>query len=138
MASHPLTVHVPEALYQRLKRRAEAARHSVEAELLAVVATGLPTAETLPPDLSDLLDQMTLLDDDALWQAARHHLDVEVAARLEALNLQAQREGKLDVTEQAERDQLVRQYEQAMLVRAQAIRLLHERGHDVRPLGPRL
>ena len=76
MTIQPVTLNLPGHLYNRLKRRADQAHRTVEAELLEVVASAVPVAVGL-----------------------------------------------------------VRQYERAMLVRAQATVLLKQRGHDVSELA---
>lgn len=126
----PVTLTLPAVLYERLQRRANQARHTVEDELLEVVATALPTEDALPPDLSEALSPLPLLDDTALWRAARSHLAAEFAAELEQLHIKRQREG-LTEGETHTLARLVRQYERAMLVRAQAAAILKKRGHDV-------
>jgi plasmid stability protein len=128
-----LTLHVPETLFTRLKERADQAHRSVEAETLVVLATAVPLSEALPADLAEALEPLGLLDDDALREAARHRLTPEVAAQIDQLHLKQQREG-LTEAERQTLAALVRQYEQTMLVRAQAAALLKQRGHDVRDL----
>jgi hypothetical protein len=128
-----VTVNVPSALYDRLERRAVQTHRTVEDVLLDVLATAVPVADELPSDLADALSPLTLLDDAALWRAARSHLPTEVAAQLEALHLKRQREGLTD-SETETLARLVRQYERAMLVRAQAAALLKQRGYDVAEL----
>ncbi|MEK9163946.1 MAG: hypothetical protein AAB342_01175 [Chloroflexota bacterium] len=130
MAVQSITLNLPSALYNRLKRRAEQTRRTVEAELLEVVATAVPIADELPPDLAEAISPLALLDDEALWRAARSHLPAEAASQMEELHLKRQREG-LSEAEQQTLARLVRQYERAMLVRAQAAALLKQRGHDV-------
>ena len=130
MAVRSITLNLPSALYNRLKQRAEQTRRTVEAELLEVVATAVPIADELPPDLAEAISPLALLDDEALWRAARSHLPAEAASQMEELHLKRQREG-LSEAEQQTLARLVRQYERAMLVRAQAAALLKQRGHDV-------
>src|SRR5262245_57658278 len=130
MTSQTLTLQVPEVLYSRLKQRAEQAQRTVEAETLELLAATVPAAEELPADLQQALAPLALLDDEALQHAARSRLGAEAAAELEALHLKQQREG-LTEAEAQRRGDLVRQYERAMLVRAQALALLRQRGHDV-------
>ncbi len=130
MKGHTLTLNVPPVLYDQLKCRAELANRSVEAETLDVLATAVPAADQLPADLEEALAPLTLLDDEALWRAARSRLGEEAAAELEALHLKRQREG-LTEAEGQRTAALVRQFERAMLVRAQAADLLRHRGHDV-------
>ena len=133
MTVQSITVNLPSALYNRLKRRAEQTRRTVEAELLEVVATAVPIADELPPDLAEAISPLALLDDEALWRAARSHLPAEAASQMEEMHLKRQREG-LSEAEQQTLARLVRQYECAMLVRAQAAALLKQRGYDVSEL----
>lgn len=133
MTVQSVTLNLPRALYDRLERRAAQTQRTVEDVLLDVLATAVPLADELPSDLAEALSPLTLLDDAALWRAARSHLPTEVAAELEALHLKRQREGLTD-TETQTLARLVRQYERAMLVRAQAAALLKQRGYDVAEL----
>jgi hypothetical protein len=98
-----------------------------------VVATAVPALEELPQDLEDAISPLALLDDEALWRAARTHLSVDVSERLEELHTKRRREGLTDAEAQT-LAALLRQYERAMLVRAQAAALLKQRGHDVSSL----
>ncbi len=133
MTVHAVTLNLPQALYKRLERRAAQARRTVEDELIEVVAAAVPVGDELPPDLDEALSPLALLDDEALWRAARSHLPAETAARLERLHLKRQREG-LTSAEARTLNNLMRQYERAMLVRAQAAALLKQRGYDVSDL----
>ena len=133
MAVQAVTLHLPSPLYERLKQRAEQTHRSVEAELLEVVAAAVPVADDLPADLAQVISPLALLDDEALWRAARSHLPAEAAAQMEQLHLKRQRQG-LTGSEAEALAGLVRHYEQAMLVRAQAAALLKERGYDVAEL----
>ncbi|HKZ86096.1 MAG TPA: hypothetical protein VJ793_20870 [Anaerolineae bacterium] len=133
MTVQSVTLNLPSALYARLKQRAERSRRTVEAELLEVVAAAVPIADELPVDLNEAISPLTLLDDDALWRAARSRLAPEAAADMERLHLKRQHEG-LSEAEAQSLAGLVRQYERAMLVRAQAAALLKQRGFDVSEL----
>jgi len=133
MATQTLTLNVPENLFTCLKQRADRSNRSVEAEMLEVLASAVPLAEEFPADLTEALEPLALLDDAALWEAARHRLAPEVAAQLDQLHVKQQREG-LTEGERQTLAALVRHYERSMLVRAQAAALLKQRGHDVRDL----
>jgi hypothetical protein len=98
-----------------------------------VVTTAVPLVEDLPPDLAEAISPLAALDDEALWRAARSRLPADDAERLEELSSKQQREGLTDV-EADETARLLRRYERAMLVRAQAAALLKRRGHDVSSL----
>jgi hypothetical protein len=101
--------------------------------LLDVLASAIPASDALPAELAEALAPLGVLDDAALWRAARSHLPTSAAVRLEVLHLKRQSEG-LTESEAASAARLVRQYERAMLVRARAAALLKQRGHDVSSL----
>jgi plasmid stability protein len=77
MTIQSVTLNLPDALYNRLKRRAEQTHRTVETELLEVVASAVPVADELPTDLNEAISPLALLDDEALWRAARNHLPEE-------------------------------------------------------------
>jgi len=121
---------MPEPLFRELQQRAAQASRSIEDETLEVLAAAVPVMEKLPADLAAALSSLALLDNDGLWQAARSHLARAAAVELEDLHHKRQREGITDAETQ-KMAHLVRQYEQAMLLRAQAVALLKQRGQDV-------
>jgi len=83
--------------------------------------------------LAETISSLAHLDDETLQRAARSHFPTEKAAELEVLHLKRQDEGL--TTDEAQRAaELTRQYERAMLIRAQATALLMQRGHDVSAL----
>lgn len=98
-----------------------------------LLVDALPGESTLPRHLDAAIAPLALLDDEALWQAARTSVPTDIASELEELHLQQQREGLSD-REAARGAMLLRHYERTMLVRAEAARLLHERGRDVSSL----
>ncbi len=133
MTIQAVTLHLPSSLYERLKRRAEQADRTVEAELLDVVTTAVPTEDLLPAYLEEAVAPLAMLDDAALWRAARSHLPKKTSAQIERLHLKRQREGLTNTeTESLVND--MRQYERTLLVRARAAALLKQRGHDVSEL----
>lgn len=133
MAGYAVTLQLPAPLYDRFRSRAERTQRSVEAELLEAVATVASEEDDLSESLTRAVADLELLDDEGLWRAARARLSEPVRARLEALNFKQQDEG-LTPTEKEDLEQLVHQYDRAVLLRAQAARLLKERGHDVSEL----
>jgi hypothetical protein len=130
MATQTVTVEFPEHLYRELQSRAAQAQRTIEDELLATFTMSMPENSALPADFVSVLDSLALLDNDSLWRAARSRLATEAAAELEELHQKQQREGLTAQEAQAEAA-LIRQYERAMLVRAQAAALLHDRGEDI-------
>ncbi len=133
MNVQPVTLNLPKSLYNRIRRRAEKSRRTVEAELLDVVAAAIPASEELSEELADAILGLQLLEDESLWRAARSHLPAESVTEMERLHQKRQQEG-LSETEIQTLNGLMRQYERFMLVRAQAAVLLNQRGHDVSSL----
>lgn len=133
MAAHPITLRLPEPLYAHFQSRARKTRRTLEAELLDAVATVAADEEQLPQDVARVIADLELLNTEELWLVARNRLSEETRADLEALNLKQQREA-LTPAEQERLEQLVHEYDRAVLLRAEAARLLKERGQDVSEL----
>ncbi|XXY50710.1 hypothetical protein WME91_06155 [Sorangium sp. So ce269] len=131
MAVQAVTVNLPEPLYERLARRASKMHRTVEAELVEAVATLVPEEpDELPADMAEAIAALHLLDDEALWRAARSCLAPQKAADLEDLHIKRQGEG-LSSSETEALETLMREYTRIMLVRSRAAALLKQRGHDV-------
>ena len=153
MAMQTLTIALPDDLHEKLRDRARSSQRSVEEALTDLLIDALPLESTLPRDLDAAIAPLALLNDDALWHAARGGLPADVASELEGLHLQQQRAGS-SARESAREALLLRQYERTVLVRAEAAhgrqtesapgrtilvraeaaRLLHECGQDVSAL----
>lgn len=133
MSIHPILVKLPNQLYRRVEKRAKQTKRSVESELLAVVAQAMATEDELPEELSNLLEELSLLDDKALWRVARKGMKASETTQMEKLHFQRQQKGLSESDSQA-LARLVQQYEKHMLLRAQAIALLKQRGHDISKL----
>ncbi len=131
MAAPAVTLRLPMPLYDHFQSRAERSHRSLEAELLDAVAAA--AEEELSSELSAAIADLELLNDEELWRAARNQLSQDVRSQLEALNYKQQRD-ELTPAEKETLDQLVHQYDRAVLLRAEAARLLKERGHDVSEL----
>jgi hypothetical protein len=130
MAAHAVTLQLPAPLYDLFQGRAERAHRSLEEELLDAVATAATDEEKLSQEMTKALEDLKLLSDEELLRAARNRLSDEARSQLERLNLKQQRE-KLTSAEKERLEQLVREYDEAMLLRAETLLLLKERGHDV-------
>jgi len=133
LAAHAVTLRIPAPLYDHFQNRAERAQRSLEAELLDAVATVAADEEKLSDDMAKAVADLDLLSDDELWLAARNHLSDAARSQLEALNFKQQKTG-LTASERETLEQLVGQYDRAVLLRAEAARLLQERGHEVSEL----
>ncbi len=130
MTAHAITLHLPETLYQRFRQRAEWTHRSLETELLEAVASAASTEDELAPALIEAVEALEGLDDGELWRLAREAMSPEASQELEALHFKQRDEG-LSEDEDATRAKLIHEYERTMLVRAQAAKLLKDRGHDV-------
>lgn len=128
-----ITVNLPDDLYQQVARRAQRMQSSLEDELVAVVASALSTDEVLPATTLDALAQLAYLHDDELWQATQVVLSSDENVQMQHLLHKRQAEG-LTPIEQAETQRLLQRYDYIMLVRAQAMAILHTRGHNVSTL----
>jgi hypothetical protein len=132
MAAHPVTLRLPGPLYAHFQSRARQTRRTLEAELLDAVAVAADE-EQLPQDVARAVADLRLLSTEELWMVARNRLSERTRSALEALNLKQQREA-LTPAEQERLEQLVLEYDCAVLLRAEAARLLKERGQNVSEL----
>lgn len=130
MTAHAVTLRLPTPLFDHFRHRAERTRRSLEAEILEVVATAAADAEELPADVVRAIEDLRLLSDQELWRTARNRLSEAESTRLEALSSK-QQEQSLTSREKKRLENLVEQYDRAVLLRAEAARLLKARGHDV-------
>ena len=130
MTVYPITVNVPGAAYEQIKRAAQKRRRPIDELFIEAIVAAAPALGNVSPDMNVPLAQMTYLNDAALWQAARSTLMPEQRARLAALH-EVQQRRPLSSEEQAEEQALLKLYREVVLVRAQAAVLLKQRGYDV-------
>jgi hypothetical protein len=133
MASPPLTVQLPDLLYDHLRTRAEQSKRTMQEELVHVVAMAVPSQSLLPESLQQALDQLDTLSDDKLWEAAALHVADASVDRLDELS-NDRRSRPLTPAELTEQTQLLLDCDRVMLVRAKAAQLLQQRGHDISTL----
>lgn len=137
MAGRSVTLELPEALYDRLQRRAVAARRSLGDEVVLVLATAAPgDDERLPAELEDELARVEAPADASLWRLAQERLPARTAKRMQALQFKRQLEG-LSGDERRLEVALAAEYDRHMVVRSKALLLLKQRGHDIgEPVSP--
>lgn len=128
MPAHAITLHLPETLYERFRQRAEWTHRSVETELLDAVASA--ASGEVSPELMKTVEALNELADEELWRFARAAMPQEASQELEALHFKQRNKG-LSPAEEATRVRLIHDYERIMLIRAQAAKLLKDRGHDI-------
>jgi hypothetical protein len=130
MAVHPVTINLSENVYRQIKRAAELVRRPVDEVVTEAVVAAAPVMDAPASTLRAELAQMAYLNDAALWKAARSALSKDQRQQLEALHDKQQRAG-LTPAEQAREHALTNLYRETLLVRAQAVALLQQRGYDV-------
>ncbi|MEI7895344.1 MAG: hypothetical protein WCI05_19765 [Myxococcales bacterium] len=133
MTVQAVTVSLPSQLYERLARRAQRARRTVEAELVDAVATLPDEPDEVPADMAEAIAALHLLGVEDLWRAAGQSLAREKADLIEELHLKRQREG-LSASEIEALATLMKEYTRIMLVRSRSAALLKQRGRDVSAL----
>lgn len=133
MSVHAITLHLPETLYERFRQRAKWSHRSLETEVLDAVASAASEDGELSPELLQSLEALDQMADEELWRLARQAMPREASEELEALHFK-QRDKGLSPDEDAARATLIYDYERTMLVRAQAAKLLKDRGHDISKL----
>jgi hypothetical protein len=130
MTVQPITLNLPETVYEQIRHAAEKAQRPVDEVLVEAVTAVAPIMDTASEKLRTALAQMAYLNDAALWQAARATMPAEQREHLESLHHQQQRQ-RLTAEEQAEEQALLTLYRETLLIRAQAAVLLKQRGYDV-------
>ena len=136
MGLQTVTLRLPNLLYQRIERRAYKMNRSIEDELVNVVTEALPSLADLPSDITDEMAQLAFLTDSELLQTVTITVRPQESERMEALLFKQQREG-LTAKEQQGVNRLLHRYDQIMLIRAQAMLLLKERGLKMPNLNKR-
>lgn len=127
----PITLQLPDRLYQRLVNTAQATQRSLESVILHALSVGSPPDwDDVPSVFQTDLAALDRLDDATLWKIA---LGRKLAAELirydELLDLN--REGILTDAERLELTDLRTEADRFMLRKAQAAALLRWRGHQV-------
>jgi plasmid stability protein len=125
-----ITLNLPDEQYQLLKQQAEQNNHTVEEEAYKLLNQSLPHEDA---ELEEKVAALVLLDDKALWNVAQNRLSSKVIKKSENLHFKRESEG-LTQNETEQLAALVKKYDEIILLRSEAIRLLMERGKDVSSL----
>lgn len=133
MPTQNVTIALPEHLYLRLQRIAQANRQPLAEVLLHVVEVGSPPSwEEAPAALQADLAALDRLHDEALWHIARScRTEAEMERYQELLDKHANE--NIQPAERAELTRLRQDAERFMLRKAQAAALLRWRGHTLPP-----
>ncbi len=130
MGVQSITLNLPEAIFEQIRRAAEKMKRPISDVLREAVAAAAPVMDGASSDMRAALAHLAYLNDAALWQAARATMTAEQRERLQHLHDKHQRE-KVTGEEQTEEQALLELYRDTLLIRAQATVLLKMRGYDV-------
>lgn len=127
-----VTIELPESVYQSARRLAEATGMSLDAVLQASIARTVPPLDDVPADQAADLAALALLDDGALWRAARATMPPNEQTEMHEL-LDSQGVGDLDSAGKGRLDELLAEYGLLTVRKAHAYMLLARRGYRVPP-----
>lgn len=130
MTVYPVTVNLPEQVYQQIKHAARTVHRPVSDFVTEAVVAAAPVMDAPASSLRVDLAHMAYLNDAALWQAARSTLSSEQRQQLQDLHDKQQSIG-LTPEEAVDEQALVKLYRETLLVRAQAVALLQRRGYEI-------
>ncbi len=133
MSSYPITLPVPDYVYDRARQLADSTEQPIE----KILVEQLEGAFSEPLPLLPVTEQTELaalahLSVEALWTIAREQMPDANQHQLEAL-MDANSSGAITELQRKELHGLVEQGQQLMLRKAQAAALLTERGFQVTP-----
>jgi len=125
-----ITLSLPETTFHKLKRATEFNQRSINDLVVALIETLVPAQQ-----VNDWT-AMHFLSDADLWAAMQPMFSQNQQTRLHDLNHDA---GERDLTEleQAEQNELLVAYHQAIIRRSQAMSILKLRGHTLPHEQPR-
>lgn len=126
-----ITIHLSESVYQRVKQTADIMSLSLETVIAEAVSLLLPSLEQdMPSTWRQDLASLALLSDAQLWKVAHQQMDAAQQLQLEQL-AEMQKQRPLSPASQSELDELMQKAQHVMLSKAEASRLLAQRGHQV-------
>jgi hypothetical protein len=129
--SAPITLQLPDRLYQRLVSTARATQRSLEEVMIHALEVGSPPDwDDVPEAFQADLAALDRLANAALWTIARSHQPSTEMVRYDEL-LDLNQDGSLSDSEKLELSQLRRAADAFMLSKAHAAVLLRWRGHLV-------
>ncbi len=131
MNEQTIIVTLPNSVYDRIRTTAQATSLTSEEVIKQSVILLLPAFESdIPPNFRLSLTKLSLLNDIQLWKAANSVMKNSMQIRLEKL-AKLQKYRTLTENEQSELDSLMDEAQQIMLCKAEARRILAQRGHII-------
>lgn len=131
MTVQTITLDLPQDIYQRLQRMAEATHQPVEEVMFQTIRGNLPpSVDDLPSELRDKLASLHNLSDKALWAIAKESLPPDQWRRHEHL-LRKNQAGTLTNAEREELARLRAATDRFVFRRSYALALLKWRGYTL-------
>ena len=131
MNEQTIAVTLPNSIYDRIKATAQATALTSEEVIKQSVALLLPAFESnIQTDFRLKLTELPLLNDIQLWKTANSVMNSSKQIRLEEL-AELQKMQSLTESEQSELENLMNEAQQVMLCKAEARRILTQRGHII-------
>jgi hypothetical protein len=131
MTVQTIQIQLPDTIYQRLQRVAEATHQPLEKVVLQTIRGNLPPLlDDLSPELRRIVADLQHLDDTALWALAREPLPPQQWRRHQRLLRKAQ-DDILTADEQRELADLRVTTDQFVTRRSYALALLKWHGHTL-------
>lgn len=122
-----ITINLPESELSQIEQAATHLNRSTSDLVTDMVLASLPQVDGVPTEMKLELLQMTWADTPSLWQIAESQMLEEEQERMQVL-VRQQAERELTSAEEAELDELRKQYGRATLRKAHAYKLLSLRG----------
>jgi len=130
MANHPVTIEIPDEVYERVRRIAQERARPLEQVLADHLAETFSVLAALPADEQAELSAFRLLSDDTLRDLAGARMTRQEQDRALYLGDRTSR-GAITPEERGEYGRLVEQGNRLMLRKAWAAGVLLDRGHGV-------
>jgi hypothetical protein len=131
MTLQTVTVKLPQVLYRRLERAAQATNQPLDAVLLQSIRGNIPPSlDDAPAEMRGELSQLLKLNDDDLWAVASSAIDARRWRRHQRL-LHKCTSGALTESEQRELERLRVETDRHVIRKSFALALLKWRGHSL-------
>src|SRR5262249_29448126 len=135
MPSQTITLELPEPLYRTVCTLARVTKRPLAEILQESLAHTLPPLDDVPPEESEILAYMSIMDAAALWQASTVALPEGQQEDLHVL-LECQSAGELPPADAVRLQELLDEYGRLIVRQAHAWLLLARRGYTVPPQQP--
>lgn len=133
MEKRTVSVTLSEPIYEQVRASAAALARPVEEILSQFIATAYPVLEDdLPPEMRAEFSGWILFSDEQLWGIAKGKLDEAKQITLENL-VELQKHADLSLSDQSKLDQIMQESQNLLIYKAEAQRLLAQRGLTVYP-----